>query len=83
VAQSHEAMHIARVVRKYKDREYVSWLLRRSFREDRKMRHKALANLSVLSPAGIEALQAVLAGKTLVDRRGGLEGRTVPCHRAT
>jgi hypothetical protein len=32
VVQRHDAMHIAKVVRKYKDREYVSWFLRRSFR---------------------------------------------------
>ena len=59
-------MHIARVVRKYKDREYVSWLLRRSFRDQGKVRHETLANLSALPPAAIEALRAVLAGETLV-----------------
>jgi hypothetical protein len=59
-------MHIAKVVRKYKDREYVSWLLRRSFREAGKVHHETLANLSALPPAGIEALRAVLAGETLV-----------------
>jgi hypothetical protein len=53
-------------VRKYKDREYVSWLLRRSFREAGKVHHETLANLSALPPAGIEALRAVLAGETLV-----------------
>jgi hypothetical protein len=59
-------MHIAKVVRKYKDREYVSWLPRRSFREGAKVRHETLANLSVLPAAGIDALRAVLAGETLV-----------------
>jgi hypothetical protein len=59
-------MHIAKVVRKYKDREYVSWLLRRSFREAGKVHHETLANLSALPPTGIEALRAVLAGETLV-----------------
>jgi hypothetical protein len=59
-------MHIAKVVRKYKDREYVSWLLRRSFREGGVVRHETLANLSALPPAGIDALRAVLAGQTLV-----------------
>jgi len=66
-------MHIARVVRKYKGREYVSWLLRRSFREDAKVRHETLANLSVLAPAGIDAQRAVLAGKTLVGPGEGWE----------
>jgi hypothetical protein len=66
-------MHLAKVVRKYKDKEYVSWLLRRSFREDGKVRHETLANLSVLPPAGIEALRAVLAGETLVGATETLE----------
>jgi hypothetical protein len=73
VAQRHDAMHIAKVVRKYKDREYVSWLLRRSFREGGKVRHETLANLTVLPPAGIDALRAVLAGKTLVEAGEGWE----------
>jgi hypothetical protein len=66
-------MHIDKVVRKYKDREYESFLLRRSFREDGKVRHETLANLSVLPPAGIDALRAVLAGKTLVEAGEGWE----------
>ena len=66
VARHPQAMHIAKVVRKYKDREYVSWLLRRSFREGGRVQHETLANLSALPPAGIEALRAVLAGETLV-----------------
>jgi hypothetical protein len=66
-------MHIAKVVRKYKDREYVSWLLRRSFREGGKVRHETLANLSALPPAAIDALRAVLAGDTLVAAGEGLE----------
>ncbi len=59
-------MHIAKVVRKYKDREYVSFLLRRSFREGGRVRHETLANLSALPPAGIDAVRAVLAGEVLV-----------------
>ena len=66
-------MHVAKVVRKYKDREYTSWLLRRSFREAGKVRHETLANLSALPPAAIDALRAVLAGDTLVAAGEGLE----------
>jgi len=60
-------MHVARVVRKYKDREYVSWLLRRSYREGAKVRHETLANLSALPAEAIEAVRACLAGRTLTD----------------
>ncbi len=59
-------MHVAKVVRKYKDREYVSHLLRRSFRVDGKVRHETLANLSALPPEAIDAVRSVLAGEALM-----------------
>src|SRR5437773_12029598 len=61
------AAHVARVVRKYKDREYVSFLLRRSYREAGKVKHETLANLSALPAQAIEALRMTLAGRRLVD----------------
>ena len=60
------AVHVARVVRKYKDREYVSWLLRRSYRQDGKVKHQTLANLSALPARAIADLRASLAGRRLV-----------------
>ena len=60
-------MHVQRIVRKYKDREYVSWLLRRSFREGAKVRHETLANLSALPPETIALVRESLAGKTLAE----------------
>jgi hypothetical protein len=64
-------MHVARVVGRYtaksgEHREYVSHLLRRTFRADGKVRHETLANLSPLPAAAIEAVRASLAGKTLL-----------------
>jgi hypothetical protein len=59
-------VHVARVVRKYKDREYVSWLLRRSFREGGKVRHETLANISALPEATIAVVRASLAGRRLL-----------------
>jgi Transposase DDE domain len=61
------AVHVARVVRKYKDREYVSFLLRRSYRDAGKVKHQTLANLSALPAHAIAALRASLAGRRLVD----------------
>ena len=49
------------------ERVYESQLLRRSFREDGRVRNETLANLSVLPPAAIAAIRAILAGKSLVD----------------
>ena len=66
-------MHVAKVVRKYRDREYVSFLLRRSFRADGKVRHETLANLSALPPAAIDSLRKVLAGEALVGAGEGFE----------
>jgi hypothetical protein len=64
-------MHVARVVRKHVDRqgrlrEYVSHLLRRTYREDGKVKHETLANISMLPEEAIAALRAVLAGDHLV-----------------
>lgn len=59
-------MHVARVVRKYKDREYVSHLLRRSVRDGDRVRHETLANLTALPAEAIDALRLVLAGTAVV-----------------
>jgi hypothetical protein len=68
-------MHVSKVVSRRGEKEYVSWLVRRSFREGDKVRHETLANLSALPPAAIEAVRASLAGKALV--AAGDQVRTV------
>jgi hypothetical protein len=68
-------MHVSKVVSRRGEKEYVSWLVRRSFRDGDKVRHETLANLSALPPATIEAVRASLSGKTLVAAGDGL--RTV------
>ena len=65
------AMHVTRVKSRVKDkagqeRVYESVLLRRSYREDGKVKHATLANLSALPDTAIEDLRASLAGKTLL-----------------
>ncbi len=71
MVSSPGAMHVARVVGRYttksgEQREYVSQLLRRTFRQDGKVKHETLANLSPLPTAALEAVRASLAGKTLL-----------------
>jgi transposase len=77
VTRSYGSMHVAEVVRKYETKagpsESRSYLLRRSFREDGKVRHETLANLSALPPQAVAALREVLAGKTLVVADEGFE----------
>src|SRR5664280_2732732 len=72
------AMHVATITNRRVDksgqpREYVSHLLRRTYRDGSKVKHETLANLSPLPEAAIEAVRAALAGKTLVVAGEGLE----------
>ena len=60
-------MHVARTRRHYKGKEYESTLLRRSYRKDGKVRNETVGNLSHLPPDVIDAIRAMLAGRTLVD----------------
>jgi hypothetical protein len=62
-----------RVDKSGQPREYVSHLLRRTYRDGTRVKHETLANLSPLPEAAIEAVRAALAGKTLVVAGEGLE----------
>ena len=58
--------HVVTTRKRVKGREYVTHLLRRSYREDGKVKKQTLANLSHLPPEAIAAVRSVLAGKTLI-----------------
>jgi hypothetical protein len=66
--QASGGMHVDRVRSRHVSksgevREYESRLLRRSFRKpDGKVGKETLANLSVLPPAAVDAIEAVLKG---------------------
>src|SRR5712692_7804194 len=60
------AMHVVRIVSQHGDREYVSHLLRQSYREGGKVKNRTLANLSALPPPAIDAIRRSLAGEVLV-----------------
>jgi Transposase DDE domain len=71
-------MHVAKVSKKYVTAsgpaESVSYLLRRTYREDGKVKHTTLANLSALPVPAIEAVRAALAGNAApVVGQGDLE----------
>ena len=59
------------------ERVYETHLLRRSFREDGKVRNETVANLSHLPAAAITAIRSVPAGRDLVEppRRSRSTGR--------
>ncbi|MGH8961172.1 MAG: IS1634 family transposase [Jatrophihabitantaceae bacterium] len=65
------AMHVAKVVRKQRlasgeQREYRSYLLRRSYRDGGQVKHETLANLSQLPGEQIELISRSLKGEAFV-----------------
>jgi Transposase DDE domain len=78
------AMHVARIPSRYmsksgEERRYESVLLRRTFRQDGKVRHETLANLSRLPAQVIALVDAALKGATLVDAEAAFQTeRSVP-----
>jgi hypothetical protein len=60
------AMHVAKIERRHGERVYASYLVRRSVREGKRVRHVTVANVSQLPAAAIEALRRALAGETLL-----------------
>ena len=66
-------MHVSTTTRRSGDREYTATLLRRSYRQDGKVKKETLANLSHLPPEAIDAIRRVLAGETLVRAEDAFE----------
>ena len=66
-------MHVVTTRRQYKDKVYETHLLRRSYREDGKVKNETLANLSHLPQATIELIRQSLAGTSHVPAGEGFE----------
>ena len=60
------AMHVATIRRQYKGKLYETQLLRRSYRENGKVRNETLANLSHLPEEVLELVRRGLAGDRFV-----------------
>ena len=78
-------MHVAKVVGRYttkagERREYVSHLLRRTYRDGAKVKHETLANLSALPASAIDAVRAALAGQTLIEAGADLSVTRTVAH---
>ena len=56
-------MHVAKVEKRQGDRVYASYLLRQSYREGDKVKHRTLANLTPLPLSTIELIRGSLAGQ--------------------
>ncbi len=64
-------MHVARVRSVHEGRAYESVLLRQTYREGGRVRHRTLASLTALPAAAVDALERALRGETLVPAAGG------------
>lgn len=70
--QGNKAMHVAINTSRRSNKAgvevtYQSALIRRTYRQDGKVKHETLGNISYLPQHAIEELQASLKGKTMVD----------------
>lgn len=64
---------MAKIERRHKGRVYCSYLLRRTYREDGRVKHQTLANLSRLPLHAIEILRRVLKGEAIAPSRHELQ----------
>lgn len=60
------AIHVVTTRRQYKERVYETHLLRRSYREDGKVKNETVGNISHLPPALIEIIRRALKGETFL-----------------
>ncbi len=60
------AIHVAKIVRKHNGRTYVSYLLRRSYRQDGQVKHRTLGNLSHLPQRLIDIIRRSLRGEAFL-----------------
>jgi transposase len=60
------AIHVAKIIRKHGGKTYVSYLLRRSYRQEGKVKHITLGNLSHLPERLIDIVRRSLQGEAFV-----------------
>ena len=66
MAKRASSVYIAEIKSRYKDKVYTSYLLRRAYREDGKVKQQTLGNLSALPPETIALLRGSLHGQHYV-----------------
>lgn len=65
MSTNKRAVHVATIRKEHKGKTYVTYLLRHTFREDGKVKHLTLGNLSDLPDDLIEVIRKRLAGEPL------------------
>ncbi|HLE02941.1 MAG TPA: IS1634 family transposase, partial [Dehalococcoidia bacterium] len=66
MARREGPVHVATITHKYGDKVYQTTLLRRTFREGKKVKHETLGNISHLPPRIIELIKGALQGQIYV-----------------
>src|SRR5215210_1922459 len=66
MARQHRAVHVAKVTNTIKGVTYTSYYLRRTFRQDGKVKHQTLGSLSDLPVHVIDLIRRSLKGETFV-----------------
>lgn len=73
MASRDGSVHVATTRRHYKGKTYESHLLRRTFREDGRVKHQTLGNISHLPPSLVDIVRRGLRGETFVAASEALE----------
>ena len=71
--KKHKGLYLADIKRKYKDKVYHTYLLRRSYREDNKVKQQTITNLTLLPDTTREIIQKSLQGHIFVPVREAIE----------
>src|SRR5215471_12983518 len=66
MARKLRTVHVAKIINTHKGKVYTSYYLRRTFRQDGKVKHETLGNLSDLPPHVIDLISRSLKGETFV-----------------
>jgi hypothetical protein len=74
-----QRMHVARIIRHYRGKTYVTTLLRTSYRQDGRVKHRTLANLSHLPDHLIDIIRRSLKGEAFAAAQDVIQTKqTVP-----
>jgi hypothetical protein len=66
VKSGHGSVHVATIIRRYRGKVYKTYLLRRTYREGKKVLHETLGNLTRLPEATIDLIRRSLKGERFV-----------------
>jgi len=69
MASRNGSVHVATIIRRYNGKVYKTYLLRRTYRQGKKVLHETLGNLSHLPEATITLIRRSLKGESFVSTR--------------